>query len=97
MFIFLFFLVRAYFWGTPLFTPDTLPWAGRFFFFDPYPNIATRELDKPKTTFGNTEYAMRLYRSLAGFDVSGYAYKGFYRAPAMRADNFSSPRTISRC
>jgi hypothetical protein len=79
----------------PHFTPDNMPSAGRFFFFDPYPNIMNREVKKPKTTFGNTEYALRIYRSLGGADITAYAYKGFYRAQAMRADNFTSPAAIS--
>lgn len=79
----------------PHFTPDNLPSVGRFFFFDPFPNIMSREVEKPKTAFENTEYALRIYRSLGGVDLSVYAYKGFYRDPAMRADNFTSPTTIA--
>lgn len=88
-------LAAAEFIVIPHFTPDNLPSVGRFFFFDPYPNIMNREVEKPKTVFGNTEYALRIYRSLTGADLSAYAYKGFYRAPAMRADNFTSPTTIA--
>ncbi len=88
-------LASAEFIVIPHFTPDNLPSVGRFFFFDPYPNIMNREVEKPKTVFGNMEYALRIYRSLAGADLSAYAYKGFYRDPAMRADNFISPTTIS--
>src|SRR3989338_6033145 len=88
-------LISAEFIVIPHFTPDNIPSVGRFFFFDPYPNIMNREVEKPKTVFGNTEYALRMYESLAGADLSAYAYKGFYRDPAMRADNFISPTTIS--
>ena len=88
-------LASAEFIVIPHFTPDNLPSIGRFFFFDPYPNIMNREVEKPKTTFVNTEYALRIYRSLGGADLSAYAYKGFYRDPAMRADNFTSPTTIA--
>lgn len=88
-------LASAEFIVIPHFTPDNLPSVGRFFFFDPYPNITNREVEKPKTVFGNTEYALRIYRSLGGTDLSVYAYKGFYRDPAMRADDFASPTTIS--
>lgn len=88
-------LASAEFIVIPHFTPDNLPSVGRFFFFDPYPNIMNREVEKPKTVFGNTEYALRIYRSLAVADLSAYAYKGFYRYPAMRADNFISPTVIS--
>ena len=41
------------------------------------------------------EYALRLYRYIGDFDVSAYAYKGFFRSPGMEADNFNSPTTIS--
>src|SRR3989338_8222163 len=79
----------------PFFVPDDLPSAGRFHFFDPYPNIPNRQIDKPDTTFENTEFALRFYRNIAKTDVSGYIYKGFFRAPAMKADNFNSPTIIS--
>jgi hypothetical protein len=82
----------------PLFEPDDLPSVGRFHFFDPYPNIPNRELEKPDSAFeefGNMEYALRLYRYIGDFDVSTYAYKGFFRSPAMKTDNFNSPTTIS--
>lgn len=77
------------------FESDDLPSMGRFHFFDPYPNITDRALDKPATTFDNTEYALRLYRLIGNLDVSFYAHKGFFRVPAMKADNFDSPTTIS--
>lgn len=88
-------LANIDFVAIPHFTPDNTPSAGRFFFFDPYPNIANRELDKPKEAFGNIEYALRIYRSFGGADLAAYAYKGFYRTPAMRADSFTSPTSIS--
>ena len=82
----------------PFFEPDDLPSVGRFHFFDPYPNIPNRELEKPDSAFekfGNMEYALRLYRYIGDFDVSAYAYKGFFRSPGMKADNFNSPSVIS--
>jgi len=82
----------------PFFEPDDLPSVGRFHFFDPYPNTPNRELEKPDSAFekfGNMEYALRLYRYIGDFDVSAYAYKGFFRSPGMKADNFNSPTTIS--
>ena len=79
----------------PFFEPDALPSPGRFHSFDPYPAITNRATDKPGTTFNNTEYALRLYRYIGDFDVSVYAYKGFFRMPGMKADNFNSPSTIS--
>ncbi|PIP68380.1 MAG: hypothetical protein COW92_01485 [Candidatus Omnitrophica bacterium CG22_combo_CG10-13_8_21_14_all_43_16] len=82
----------------PNFQPDDLSSVGRFHFFDPYPNIPNRELEKPDSAFekfGNMEYALRLYRYIGDFDVSAYAYKGFFRSRGMKADNFNSPSTIS--
>ncbi|MDP3981748.1 MAG: hypothetical protein Q8Q33_10075 [Chlamydiota bacterium] len=82
----------------PFFEPDDLPSAGRFHFFDPYPNMLNRELEKLDSgfeKFSNMEYALRLYRYIGDFEFGAYAYKGFFRSPAMRADNFNSPTTIS--
>ena len=82
----------------PNFLPDDLPSVGRFHFFDPYPNIPNRELEKPDSAFekfGNMEYALRLYRYIGDFDVSAYVYNGFFRSPGMKADNFNSPSAIS--
>lgn len=82
----------------PFFESDDFPSVGRFHFFDPYPNIQNRELKKPDSAFeefGNMEYALRLYRYIGDFDVSAYAYKGFFGSPGMKADNFNSPSTIS--
>jgi hypothetical protein len=82
----------------PFFEPDDFPSVGRFHFFDPYPDIQNRELEAPHSAFekfGNIEYALRLYRYMGNFDISIYTYKGFFRAPAMKANNFNSPSTIS--
>ena len=38
-------LASAEFIVIPHFTPDNLPSVGRFFFFDPYPNIMNREVE----------------------------------------------------
>ena len=82
----------------PFFDPDDLPSAGRFHLFDPYTNIQNREVEKPESAFekfGNMEYALRLYRYIGDFEFGAYFYKGFFRSPGMKADNFSSPSTIS--
>jgi len=82
----------------PFFEPDKLPSVGRFHFFDPFPNLQNREVEKPKSAFEkfeNMEYALRLYRRVGDSDVSAYFYKGFFRDPGMKADNFNSPTTIS--
>ena len=40
----------------PFFESDDLPSQGRFHFFDPYPTITNRDIDKPNTTFKNIKY-----------------------------------------
>ncbi|PIQ89769.1 MAG: hypothetical protein COV72_00985 [Candidatus Omnitrophica bacterium CG11_big_fil_rev_8_21_14_0_20_42_13] len=79
----------------PNFTADNLPSTGRFHYFDPYPAITYREMDKPHATFDDTEYALRFYRYIGDYDVGVYLYKGFFGSPAMKADNFNSPSAIS--
>src|SRR3989338_4613447 len=60
-------LISAEFILIPHFTPDNPPSVGRFFFLDPYPNIVNRELDNTKKTNKNTEYELRIYRTLDVF------------------------------
>ena len=82
----------------PFFEPDDLPSVGRFHFFDPYPDKPNRELEKPESAFkkfGNMEYALRVYRSIGDIEFGAYAYKGFFRSPAMKADDFNAPKILS--
>ena len=79
----------------PSFTPDNLPSPDRFFFYDPLANITNRALREPASTVGNTEFALRLYRRLAGTDVSVYAYHGFYRDPSFRPDELPQPTHLN--
>lgn len=67
----------------PFFEPDNLPDPGRFWMFDPMPDITRRIEDEPASGLKNTELALRAYRGIYGFDASLYAYKGFYRTPSM--------------
>ena len=78
----------------PFFEPDTLPGPERFFFFDPLAAVGTRFLREPATTAGNTEFALRLYRRVAGSDVSLYAYRGYWRQPAFRPDQLPAPTQL---
>jgi hypothetical protein len=80
----------------PFFTPDQLPCAERFLFFNPYSAIPNQHKEKPATNLGNTEVALRLSRQLAGFDMSVYAYRGFWRDPSAKIDNAASPRSATR-
>ena len=78
----------------PFFTPDNLPSAQRFFFFDPLANVTNRSLRKPASTMGNTEFALRLSRRVADTDVSAYAYRGFWRDPSFRPDKLPQPTRL---
>jgi hypothetical protein len=89
-------VVNAEFLAIPFFTPDTLPSADRFFLFDPAAGVPNRREEEPERGYSNTELALRLYRRLAGFDASVYAYRGFWRTPAVRFDDPSSPTTATR-
>jgi hypothetical protein len=79
----------------PFFTPDKLPTSERFFLFDPFAVVSVRDELRPATTFGNTEVALRLYRKIGDFDLSGYAYRGFWRTPGMRPDSFVPPARVT--
>jgi hypothetical protein len=80
----------------PFFTPDTLPSAQRFFFFDPFSGVPTQVTGKPRSSYSNTECAIRLYRQIGEADVSVYAYRGFWRDPSVRLDNPVTPTTATR-
>lgn len=68
----------------PFFTPDQLPSSERFLFFDPYAGIPNQHRKEPATTLGNTEVAARFSRQMAGFDMSAYVYRGYWRDPSVR-------------
>ncbi len=78
----------------PFFQPDNLPNPQRFFHFDPFASIYNRTLQEPPTTVSNTEFALRLYRSLLGSDVSVYAYRGYWRQPSFRPDQLPQPTAL---
>lgn len=78
----------------PFFQSDTLPAPERFFLFDPFPGLP-RTTEEPRAEFENTELALRLYRSLFGFDTAVYVYKGFFRTPGMRPDSPLAPTQVT--
>lgn len=78
----------------PFFQPDNLPSPQRFFFFEPFPDVPNRVLQEPATTTGNAEFALRLYRRVAGSDVGFYAYRGYWRQPSFRPGTFPSPTEL---
>lgn len=79
----------------PFFEGNTFPDPARFHLFDPFPGITNRPEQKPAASFDNTEIALRIYRDIAGFDVSVYAYRGFFRQPSMLPDNPVMPMRLT--
>ena len=79
----------------PFFTPDNLPSSERFFLFDPFFAVPNRIETEPETSFSNIESAIRLYRQVAGSDLSFYFYRGFWRTPSVTADNLTTPTTVT--
>lgn len=79
----------------PFFEPNIIPTSKRFFLFDPYSNIPSRVEEEPATTLENTQQALRLYRRIKDFDVSAYAYSGFWKTPSMKPDSIASPTRVT--
>jgi hypothetical protein len=68
---------------TPHFVADTVPEAGgRLSFFDPAGAIESRTTDTPPASIENMEAGLRAFRNVLGWDVSLYAYRGFFHSPA---------------
>jgi len=65
----------------PFYQPDILPRGERLLAYDPFPFATSRVRRLPKNSLKNTQLAFRLYRNLGNFDVSLYAYRGFYPSP----------------
>ncbi len=81
--------------AVPFFTPNHFPGPNRFSMFDPIPEVTNREKMEPAVTLGNTEFAVRAYRDIAGFDASLYFYRGFFRQPSIIPDNPISPTRLT--
>jgi len=88
-------IVNAELFVIQFFEPDNLPTSDRFFFFDPFAAVPTRNEEKPATTYENTELALRLYRKISDIDISVYAYRGFWRTPSIRPDDFVAPSYLT--
>lgn len=77
---------------TPVFEPDVYVTGERFSFFSPVAggNVAPRpplSAVEPGRTFGNGEFAVRLFRTAEGREYALYAYRGFFKQPsALTAD-----------
>lgn len=71
----------------PRFEADTLPEAGgRLAFHDPMAAIERRRTDEPSPALDRTEAGLRLFRNMLGWDLSLYAYRGFFHSPAGEAE-----------
>lgn len=81
--------------AVPFFEPDRLPSAGRFFFFDPFPEVTHRTSEEPRSDLGNTELALKVSGSLSGWDLALYAHRGYYRTPIMVPDSAAVPPSLS--
>ena len=79
----------------PIFEPNNYTNAKRFYMFDPMPNVTNREEKDPPSNLENTEFALRAYRDIAGFDASVYLYRGFYRKPYMIPDDINNTTKIT--
>jgi len=89
-------LAHAELLAIPSFTADTLPSPSRFSSFFPYAGVPGQRQELPQSRFSNTEVAARVYRELAGFDVSLYAYRGYWRTPSVRLDDPVAPTVATR-
>ncbi len=79
----------------PFFEPNNLPTSERFLFFDLFSGVPARDEQEPETSLENTQLALRLYRRIKDFDVSAYAYRGFWLTPNMRPDDLASPTKVT--
>jgi len=78
----------------PFFQEDKLPPRSRFVQFDPFSGVA-RTTQEPRTEFQNTEVAARVYGTTWGFDTALYLYRGFFRMPALEANQPSMPTLVT--
>jgi hypothetical protein len=70
----------------PDFEPNILPTGDRLSFYNPMMGDIVGSSGytppvEPENDFDNTEIAFRYARSVAGFSLAGYAYRGFYKEP----------------
>ncbi len=65
----------------PFYQPDVLPAGQRLIVYDPMPAVTARRERLPDVSIGNVQLAGRVYRYVGNFDLSLYAYRGFYGSP----------------
>jgi hypothetical protein len=84
---------------TPVFTADRYITGARLSYFDPgVPGLVSAESDGqpltatlPPKTFGNGEFAGRLYRTFGGYELAVYGYVGFTKQPLAFDPTFEAP------
>lgn len=81
--------------AVPFFTTDNVPSSGRFILPDPFVAVPNQNERLPESSYGNTEFALRLYKNIGGFDLSLYAYRGFWRRPSRELDNVIAPTSVT--
>ncbi len=65
----------------PFYQPDILPMGERLVVYNPFPPSTEQTERLPENSLENTQLAVRLYRYVGNFDISLYAYRGFYPSP----------------
>lgn len=79
----------------PVFQPDQVPTADRFFYYDPFAAVTNRVERRPVAQVDHAELALRAYGQIAEFDVSLYGYRGYWRGPSGIPDSFIAPTLIT--
>lgn len=79
----------------PRFKPDTLPTPRRFFLHDEFAGVPERIQILPDSGLDDPEFALRLYRRIAGFDISAYAYRGYWRSPGQLPNDPDTPTQVT--
>ena len=88
-------ILNAEFLLIPRFEPDTLPTPMRFFLHDEFADISNRDEQLPDSGFDDPELALRLYRRFGDYDISFYAYHGYWRSPGQLADDPFNPSRVT--
>ncbi len=72
--------------GIPFFDPDQMPTGAKLSYFNPLAggivgSTALPAPSQPERKFNNGEIAVRAYRYLGSFQLSGYFFRGLYKTP----------------
>ena len=52
------------------------------------------EVKKPETWFADDEWAMRIYKNISGYELAAYAYDGYWKSPAGKANKRRNSKAI---